>query len=94
MKAKLVLLVVLMLTLVISGCVTKIPDQDVFTSTAEIIYGFWAGLWHGLTTGFRFIGSLFDKDIILYAVNNNGGWYNFGYVLGVGGGFVGGSKLN
>ena len=31
---------------------------------------------------FSFIGSLFSNDIAVWAVNNNGGWYTFGFVLG------------
>lgn len=45
-------------------------------------YGFWGGLWHGLILPISFIGSLLDGDIAIYAVNNNGGWYNFGFFLG------------
>ena len=33
---------------------------------------------------FSFIGSLFDSDIAIYATNNNGGWYNFGFCGGFG----------
>ena len=47
-------------------------------------YGFWGGLWHGLIAFFAWIGSLFSDDIAIYAVNNNGGWYDFGFVLGSG----------
>lgn len=47
-------------------------------------YGFWGGLWHGLCAPFAFIGSLFDKDIAMWAVNNNGSWYTLGFVLGAG----------
>lgn len=54
------------------------------------IYGFWNGLWHGMIAGFTFIGSLFNHDITIYAINNNGGWYNFGFLLGIGGLFGGG----
>ena len=48
-------------------------------------YGFWGGLWHGMIVPFSFIGSLFSDDVAVWAVNNNGGWYTFGFVLGVGG---------
>ena len=48
-------------------------------------YGFWGGLWHGIVAPFSFFGSLIWDDISMYAVNNNGGWYNFGFILGVGG---------
>lgn len=47
------------------------------------VYGFWGGLWHGTIAGFAFIGSLFSDNIAVWAVNNNGGWYHFGFLLGV-----------
>ena len=46
--------------------------------------GFWHGLWHGMILPFAFIGTLFSNDIAIYAVYNNGGWYDFGFFLGVG----------
>jgi len=57
--------------------IVDIPDET-------YIYGFWAGTWHGMISGLAFIASLFDDSIKIYAVNNNGHWYDFGYV---GGGF-------
>ena len=47
-------------------------------------YGFWGGLWHGLISPISFIGSLFSDNIAVWAPNNNGGWYTFGFLLGVG----------
>ena len=47
-------------------------------------YGFFGGLWHGLITPFSFIGSIFFDNITVYAINNNGGWYEFGFLLGIG----------
>lgn len=64
----------------IEKCVTEAP------------YGFWGGLWHGIIAPIGFIGSLISEDIAMYAVNNNGGWYDFGFVLGAGILFGGGSK--
>ena len=53
-------------------------------------YGFFGGLWHGFIAPFDFIGMLFDKDITMYAQNNNGGLYALGFLLGSGGwGFFG-----
>lgn len=46
--------------------------------------GFVFGLIHGFIAPFAFIVSLFDSDVAMYAVNNNGGWYDFGFVLGSG----------
>jgi len=48
-------------------------------------YGFWGGLWHGMIAPFDFIGSLIWDDVTVYAQNNNGAWYAFGFILGVGG---------
>ena len=45
--------------------------------------GFWAGLWHGLVFPLAWIVSLFTSSVAVYAVPNNGGWYNFGYFLGI-----------
>ncbi len=45
--------------------------------------GFWYGLWHGIIAPVSFIISLFDDKVAIYAVYNNGGWYNFGYLLGL-----------
>ena len=55
-------------------------------------YGFWSGLLHGIIAPFSFIGSLFKDDIAVYAINNTGGWYDFGFLLGVGTFLGGGSK--
>ncbi|MCK9416964.1 hypothetical protein M0Q97_09930 [Candidatus Dojkabacteria bacterium] len=56
-------------------------------------YGFWEGLWHGLIAPIDFIVSLFNHKITMYAQNNNGNWYAFGFLLGSGGwGFIGGKS--
>ena len=57
-------------------------------------YGFWGGLWHGIITPMSFIGSLFFDDIEVYAVDNNGGSYDFGFVLGIGGLFGSGGRAS
>jgi hypothetical protein len=45
--------------------------------------GFLSGLWHGLIFPLAWIVSLFAPNIAIYAVPNNGGWYDFGYFLGI-----------
>ena len=45
--------------------------------------GFFTGLWNGLTIFFALIGHLFDNSIRIYAFPNSGGWYDFGFFLGV-----------
>lgn len=46
--------------------------------------GFWSGLWHGVVCPIAFVTSLFRRDISIYEVHNNGGWYNLGFVFGAG----------
>jgi hypothetical protein len=48
------------------------------------IYGFWGGVWHGMIMVPDFIGSLIWNDVAVYATNNNGLWYDFGFVGGLG----------
>ena len=57
-------------------------------------YGFWWGLWQGMILPFSFIVSLFTDTVSIYEVDNNGNWYDFGFVLGLTfpyGGVAGGS---
>lgn len=44
--------------------------------------GVFYGLWHGLILPYAFIWSLFDTDSAIYAVNNSGHWYDFGFAVG------------
>lgn len=54
--------------------------------------GFWLGMWHGFISPITFIISLFNDSVEFYSVHNNGGWYNFGFVLGACILFGGGSQ--
>ena len=45
--------------------------------------GFLLGLWHGFIFPVAWVISLFADKIAVYAVPNNGGWYDFGYFLGI-----------
>ena len=44
--------------------------------------GFWLGIVHGMILPFTLIASIFS-DVRIYAFPNAGGWYDFGYFLGV-----------
>jgi hypothetical protein len=46
--------------------------------------GFLKGLLHGIIAPVSFIASLFS-DCRIYAVPNAGRWYDFGFMLGIGG---------
>ncbi|MDF2494503.1 MAG: hypothetical protein K0S66_1437 [Sphingomonas sp.] len=45
--------------------------------------GFLLGLWHGFIFPVAWLLSLFMPDVAIYAVPNNGGWYDFGYFVGI-----------
>lgn len=66
----------------LTGCADSEPQAKDCMQGHE--YGFLSGLWHGIIAPISFIGSLIDDDIEMYAPNNNGGWYAFGFVLGAG----------
>ncbi|UDF04101.1 hypothetical protein [Asticcacaulis sp. AND118] len=50
---------------------------------APTVPGFWMGLVHGAIAPFALIGHIFDHDIRIYAMPNKGGWYDFGFLLGL-----------
>lgn len=77
-----------MLAILVTSCADVTPIKNCVVDTP---YGFWGGLWHGIIAPFSFIGSVFSDDIALYAVNNNGAWYDLGFVLGAGILFGGGT---
>jgi hypothetical protein len=73
------LVVILLLTACAAG-----PNVLVNAETAEReIDGFWQGLWHGFISPVTFVISLFNDNVSIYEVYNNGGWYNFGFMLGI-----------
>jgi len=45
--------------------------------------GFWYGLWHGIISVITLIIHIFNQDVLVYEVNNTGGWYDFGFLLGI-----------
>ena len=65
-----------MLVLAVVSCATQ-P-----TSSSYDPPGFFMGLVHGFIAVFALIGSIF-MDIRIYAFPNSGGWYDFGYMLGI-----------
>jgi len=82
-------LYLVVVVLVLSGC-ADVTNIDACRQAEP--YGFLGGLWHGFIAPVSFIISLFVDSVAMYAVNNNGGWYDFGFVLGAGILFGGGSR--
>lgn len=45
--------------------------------------GFWYGLWHGIISVIALIIHVFNENISVYEINNTGGWYDFGFLVGI-----------
>ena len=76
-KARILVLVTVALAL--AACVAK-QSTNAVSPTAP---GFLEGVWHGFIFPIAWIISLFTDKISVYSVPNNGGWYDFGYFLGI-----------
>ena len=81
MKKILTLAVIATTMIGLTGC-ADVSHVEQCLTPMEHTYGFWGGTWHGMITWISFIGSLFSNDIAVYAVNNNGAPYDFGFVGG------------
>ena len=66
------------LALLTACAATQAPD-----AIAPAAPGFVLGLWHGFIFPVAWLVSLFTDKVAIYAVPNNGGWYDFGYFLGI-----------
>lgn len=66
--------------LLLAACARQVPEAVAHAGDTP---GFLLGLWHGFIFPFAWIGSLFSPKIAVYAVPNNGGWYDFGFFLGI-----------
>lgn len=62
----------------LAACADQVPG-----SVEPGAPGFLFGLWHGFIFPIAWVLSLFMPDVAVYAVPNNGGWYDFGYFLGI-----------
>ena len=69
---------VLLSSLALAACARQAE-----TAVAPDAPGFLTGVWHGFIFPVAWVVSLFDGDAAIYAVPNNGGWYDFGYFVGI-----------
>jgi hypothetical protein len=83
---------VLLAAIALTACAAG-PNPELGSPAPDgTVAGFWLGLWHGLIAPVTFVVSLFNSDVGIYEVHNNGGWYNFGFVFGLGALVGGGSS--
>lgn len=75
-------LIGLVLIVVLTACAPgPNPAVDVPAPDGDLA-GFWTGLWQGAIVPITFVISLFTENVSIYEVHNNGGWYDFGFVIG------------
>ena len=60
-----------------SGCADSVTFQQAVSINP-------VGFWHGIILPISWFVSLFSDNYAIYAIYNNGGWYDFGFVLGCG----------
>ncbi|MGA3015200.1 MAG: hypothetical protein ABSD71_14325 [Bacteroidales bacterium] len=91
-KGVAIIIAILGVILLMSGCANKEVVTDCLKGHT---YGFLGGLWHGIIAPIDLIAMLFRNDVSVFAPNNNGAWYAFGFILGSGGwGFLGGHRAS
>ncbi len=66
--------------LLLGACARQAADAVAHTSDTP---GFWLGVWHGFIFPVAWVISLFDPSVAVYAVPNDGGWYDFGFFVGI-----------
>jgi hypothetical protein len=79
MKRFVLIAALVLVIALLAGCAPSTVAPEAGAKPA----GFWLGLWHGFTVLFTFVISLFNDKVGIYAVHNAGGWYDFGFLLGV-----------
>ena len=83
MKRTSVVMVLMVFVLVFASCAAGSNPQVDTAGAQGVIAGFWRGVWHGIIAPITFLISLFSDHVRVYEVHNNGGWYDFGFLLGV-----------
>jgi hypothetical protein len=72
-----------LLTAIPAFALTACAATQANDAVAPAAPGFLIGLWHGFIFPVAWVVSLFLGSVAVYAVPNNGGWYDFGYFLGI-----------
>ncbi len=83
MRKAIALIVLALFLVLLAGCAPGPNQLKGSPDPKGVVAGFWRGLWNGVILPVTFIISLFNPNVQIYEVHNNGGWYNFGFVLGV-----------
>ena len=83
MRRILFLLVIMMITIIIlSACAPGVTHHTEMRRA-----GFFWGIWHGWIAPVSLIWQLFNPEVRIYEVHNNGWWYDLGFYIAIIGGF-------
>lgn len=82
MKKLIGVLMIGLILLGVTGCAAGPNELEEVPDPEGEVAGFWQGLWHGFTSPFTFLISLFSDSVHVYEVHNNGNWYHFGFLFG------------
>ncbi len=74
--------ILVFIMIIFTGCAERV-SVDACVDGAP--FGFLWGLVHGIVAPFGLIAMLFKDDVMVFATNNNGFWYAFGFLIGSGG---------
>ena len=83
MKAASILIILGLALIMLAGCAPGVNELAHSADAKGVVAGFWRGLWNGVIAPVTFIISLFSHKVQMYEVHNNGGWYDFGFILGM-----------
>jgi hypothetical protein len=83
MKTRMLILALALTALFLAGCAAGANPILHSPDGQGLVAGFWRGLWHGVIAPVTFIISLFTDRVRVYEVHNTGGWYDFGFMLGL-----------
>jgi hypothetical protein len=92
MRKVMLIVMVVLLVLALAGCAAGPNNLQDTKNDEGKTAGFLRGLWHGFISFFTFIISIFTDKVSVYEVHNTGGWYDFGFILGIMIFYGGGSK--
>jgi hypothetical protein len=92
MRKMTIISLLVMIALILTACAPGLNTMEDKANPEGEVAGFWQGLWHGFIALFTLVVSLFNENVSIYEVHNNGGWYNFGFILGVSIFFGGGGR--
>jgi len=82
MKEILIISIPILIISLLISCSAGINEHTGMPNDDEELAGFWYGLCQGCTSPITFVISLFSDCVCAYEVHNNGGWYNFGFLIG------------